>query len=196
MRNPSQGTHSFGVRALSVLAALTIAFGLVGDAVARDRPPPAPRKPRAAAVTRPAVAPYRAARFRAAARPQGPEGVHPKEPAPNRFAAAGGPHHPFASPASRQEFERHRAEHHAAIVAARSRLPVRPMPGERGFTGVPPAGETRFVSNEMVFHVPPNVPRQTVDNLAQRLGLATVDSHNVALTGGTMYRFRVADGKG
>jgi hypothetical protein len=184
------------VRALSVFAALTIAFGLVGDAVARDRPPPAPRKPKAAAVTRPAAAPYRAASFRAAARPKGPEAVHTKEPAPNRFAAAGGPHHPFVSPASRKEFERHRTEHHAAIVAARSRLPVRPMPGERGFTGVPPAGETRFVSNEMVFHVPPNVPRQTVENLAQRLGLATVDSHNVALSGGTMYRFRVADGKG
>ena len=70
------------------------------------------------------------------------------------------------------------------------------MPGEHGFTGVPPAGETRFVSNEMVFHVAPNVSRQAVDNVARKLGLSTVDLHNVALTGGTLFRFRVADGRG
>jgi hypothetical protein len=115
-------------------------------------------------------------------------------PTANRFATAG---RPFASPAAlRQGYERHRAEHKAALFAARSRLPQRPMPGERGFTGVPPAGETRFVSNEMVFHVAPNVSRQAVDNVARKLGLSTVDSHNVALTGGTLFRFRVADGRG
>jgi subtilisin family serine protease len=92
--------------------------------------------------------------------------------------------------------ERRRAEHKAAILAARGRLPHRPFPGERSFTGVPPAGETRFVSQEMVFHVGPNVSRQAVDDAARKLGLSAVGSHNVALTGGTLFRFRVADGRG
>jgi hypothetical protein len=39
-------------------------------------------------------------------------------------------------------------------------LPHRPFPGEAGFTGVPPRGETRFVSNEMVVHVGAEVSPQ------------------------------------
>jgi hypothetical protein len=71
----------------------------------------------------------------------------------------------------------------------------RPMIGERGFTGVPPAGETRFLTNEMVFHVPPNVSAQTVDTVARRLGLSTIASQSFNLSGGTLFRFRVTDGR-
>jgi subtilisin family serine protease len=71
----------------------------------------------------------------------------------------------------------------------------RPMIGERGFTGVPPAGETRFLTNEMVFHVPPNVSAQTVNTVARRLGLSTVASQSFNLSGGTLFRFRVTDGR-
>ena len=198
MRNPSKATHPVGVRALSILAGLAIALSLAGDAAARDRSYPPPRKARTAAVKNPrAVA--RPANVRAADA-RGAEGTRLNTPSlgtANRFGAAGALHRPFTSPAAfRQDYERHRVEHKAALLAARSRLPQRPMPGERGFTGVPPAGETRFISNEMVFHVAPNVSRQTVDSVARKLGLSTVDSHNVALTGGTLFRFRVADGRG
>jgi subtilisin family serine protease len=48
----------------------------------------------------------------------------------------------------------------------------------------------------MVFHVGPNVSRQAVDEAARKLGLSAVASHSVALTGGTLFRFRVADGRG
>jgi subtilisin family serine protease len=71
----------------------------------------------------------------------------------------------------------------------------RPMIGERGFTGVPPAGETRFLTNEMVFHVPSNVSPQAVDNAARRLGLSTVASQSFTLSGGTLFRFRITDGR-
>jgi subtilisin family serine protease len=71
----------------------------------------------------------------------------------------------------------------------------RPMIGERGFTGVPAAGETRFLTNEMVFHVPPNVSPQTVDTVARRLGLSTVASQSFNLSGGTLFRFRITDGR-
>jgi Subtilase family len=71
----------------------------------------------------------------------------------------------------------------------------RPLIGERGFTGVPPIGETRFLTNEMVFHVPANVSPQTVDTVARRLGLATVASQSFNLSGGTLFRFRITDGR-
>ncbi len=71
----------------------------------------------------------------------------------------------------------------------------RPLIGERGFTGVPPVGETRFLTNEMVFHVPANVSPQTVDTVARRLGLSTVASQSFNLSGGTLFRFRITDGR-
>src|SRR5216683_2405491 len=91
--------------------------------------------------------------------------------------------------------QRLRIDHRRSILIARSRLPHRPLPGERGFTGVPPAGETRFVSNEMVFQVGANVSQQAVDNAARRLGLTTVGSQSFGLTGGTLLHFRVAQGR-
>jgi hypothetical protein len=78
---------------------------------------------------------------------------------------------------------------------ARNGLPRRPFPGETGFTGVPPRGETRFISNEMVFHVPSNVSPQTVDAAARRLGLVAVSSHNLTLSGGTLFHFRIDNGR-
>jgi subtilisin family serine protease len=77
----------------------------------------------------------------------------------------------------------------------RNGLPRRPFPGEAGFTGVPPRGETRFISNEMVFHVAPNVAPATVDAAAHRLGLVTVASHNLSLSGGTLMHFRIDNGR-
>ena len=60
---------------------------------------------------------------------------------------------------------------------------------------MPPRGETRFISNEMVFHVASNVAPATVDAAARRLGLVTVASHNLSLSGGTLVHFRIDDGR-
>lgn len=88
-----------------------------------------------------------------------------------------------------------RFDHRRDINVARIRLPPRPFPGSVGFTGVPPAGETRFVSTETVFHVGPNVSRQTVDATAKRLGLTVVSAQTSALTGGTLYHFGLPPGR-
>jgi hypothetical protein len=104
--------------------------------------------------------------------------------------------HPFT--AFRPDFRRDPrlwAEHRRSIVIARSRLPHRPFPGERGFTGVPPAGERRFVPNEMVFQLGDNVSQQRLDAVARRLGLSTVSSQSFGLTGSTLVNFRIADGR-
>jgi Subtilase family len=99
------------------------------------------------------------------------------------------------SRATPREYRQFQAQHRQAIFAARARLPFRPLPGMRGFTGVPPVGETRFVSNEMVFHVGSGVSQQTIDAAVRRLGLSTVASQSIGLTGGTLFHFRVADGR-
>jgi hypothetical protein len=96
---------------------------------------------------------------------------------------------------STQDYRRVQVDHRRSILLARSLLPIRPLPGQRGFTGVPQVGETRFVSNEMVFQVGPNVSQQTIDNVARRLGLSAVASESFALTGGTLIHFRVAGGR-
>ncbi len=82
----------------------------------------------------------------------------------------------------------------ATSVLARNGLPHRPLPGEAGFTGVPPRGETRFVSNEMVVHVGSEVSPQALDAAARRLGLTAVGIQNLALSGGRLIHFRMAHG--
>src|SRR5262249_17529576 len=61
--------------------------------------------------------------------------------------------------------------------------------------GVPPRGETRFVSGEMVMHVGADVSPQALDAAARRLGLTTLATHNVALSGGTLVHFRIDSGQ-
>ena len=88
-----------------------------------------------------------------------------------------------------------RVDHRRDINVARLRLPPRPFPGTAGFTAVPPAGETRFISTEMVFHVGPNVSQQTVNATAARLGLTVVGVQASGITGGTLYHFRLPPGR-
>jgi hypothetical protein len=97
-----------------------------------------------------------------------------------------------ANPIERLRF---RADHRREIFAVRRLLPVRPLPGQPGFTGVPPVGETRFVQTEMVFRIGPNVSRQSLDDTARRLGLTVIGSQNIGIAGGTLYHFRVAQGR-
>ena len=182
MGEPSRRKPSVGASVLSLLTALSLALAITGDAVARDRAArdasvAARKAARAAAVKKP-----NAEHRRPLAEPSGSKlaGVGPigLPGGATRPPVAAAAHHALlSSPAAVQAFERRRVEHRASILAARSRLPARPLPGERGFTGVPPPGEKRFVSNELVFHVAPNVSRQAVDDVARKLGLSTLGSH-------------------
>jgi hypothetical protein len=89
-----------------------------------------------------------------------------------------------------------RLQHSAQILSLQRRLPHRPLPWERNFTGVPPVGETRFVSTEMMLQVGGNVSRQRVEEVARRYGLTAVATQSSALTGGTLFQFRVPGGRG
>jgi subtilisin family serine protease len=118
-----------------------------------------------------------------------PKGFNPKGVAPKQLLS--GPLR-GATPIARLQL---RADHRRELLAARRLLPVRLLPGERGFTAVPPAGETRFRSTEMVFRVGPNVSPQALQAAMQRHGLTTIGSEDVGLAGGTVYHFQVAGGR-
>jgi hypothetical protein len=70
-----------------------------------------------------------------------------------------------------------------------------PLPGQRGFTGVPPAGERRFLQNEMVLHIGSEISPQTVQSVAARLGLTQIGYQNFDQVGRGLYRFRIGDGR-
>src|SRR5262245_2823180 len=207
MRRQGSGRlrRGFVAGAVACLAAAALTLGLTGDALAIN----SPLYLRKAAKTAAAIKPLRTGKGRSAALSKGAtpgngalsSNAGRTDPArsaavANRSASTGplGAHRDFLR-LSAPERLRLRAEHRNAILAVHARLPQRPLPGERGFTGVPPAGENRFVSNEMVLQVGANVSRATVDGVARRLGLSAVASQTVGLTGGTMIRFRVADGR-
>jgi hypothetical protein len=82
-----------------------------------------------------------------------------------------------------------------AGAIARNGLPHRPFPGEAGFSGVPPRGETRFVSDEMIVHVGSDVSPQALDAAARRLGLTSVGSQPLSLSGGRLIHFRITGGQ-
>jgi hypothetical protein len=102
--------------------------------------------------------------------------------------------HRFARAKSPVERGKLRINHLRDINAARLRLPPRPFPGTPKFTGVPPVGETRFVSSEMVFHVAPNVSRATAEAAAKRHGMVIVAERRSSITGGTLYICRIPAG--
>ena len=122
-------------------------------------------------------------------------GANPNQPNLNRAASlrAGARRDLSRMPA--RDYQRLRVDHRRAILSARARLPRLPLPFERGFSGVPAVSETRFVSTEMVFQAGPNVSQQTLDAVARRLGLSMIGSQTSSLTGGTLLRLRVADGR-
>jgi len=88
-----------------------------------------------------------------------------------------------------------RADHRRELLDVRRLLPVRLLPGDRGFTAVPPPTETRLVRTEMVFRVGPNASPQALQAAMRRHGLTPISSENMGLAGGTVYHFQVTSGR-
>ena len=58
-------------------------------------------------------------------------------------------------------------------------------------SGAPPAGERRFVPNEIVLRMPSTLTGQALDDLARRHDLIRLESRTVALTGATFHRWLI-----
>lgn len=84
-----------------------------------------------------------------------------------------------------------RSTHRAELFAIRGRMPVRPLPGERNFTGVPPVTENRFVNTEMVCQWGPDMTQAGIDEIARQHNLTILAVQRSALTGGTLVHFRI-----
>ncbi len=63
--------------------------------------------------------------------------------------------------------------------------------GGNNGSGVPPRGERRFVPDEIITVFSPNVTPQAIDQIARRYDLTQLESQSFALTGNTLYRWRV-----
>lgn len=86
-----------------------------------------------------------------------------------------------------------------------SNAAVRPVPGvdepaqpsaqPRRTSGIPAAGERRFVTNEVVIEVVGRPSQQEVDALARRHQLNRQESQAFELSGTTMFRWTIPDGR-
>jgi subtilisin family serine protease len=88
---------------------------------------------------------------------------------------------------------------------AAANAPVRPTPGvdepappsaqPRRTSGLPPAGERRFITNEVVIEVAGRPSQTEVDALARRHQLNRQESQAFELSGTTMFRWTIPDGR-
>ncbi len=84
---------------------------------------------------------------------------------------------------------------------AQSLPPVRPSPQAgttaqslRGGFNLPPAGETRFVANEVMLDIPAGVTTQALDAIAARHTMTRLETRSFRLTGRTLHRWRLDGG--
>jgi subtilisin family serine protease len=77
--------------------------------------------------------------------------------------------------------------------SARRPPPRQQQSARRARSGVPPAGETRMVPDEVVIELPNTVPAQQVEALQRRYRLERLESRAMTLAGTTYYRWRIPD---
>ncbi len=68
-------------------------------------------------------------------------------------------------------------------------------PAQSRRSGVPPAGERRFVADEVMVRLPPSLTARMIDDLTRKLGLTSIESQQIALTGSTFHRWRIPAGR-
>jgi hypothetical protein len=71
--------------------------------------------------------------------------------------------------------------------------PVARAPQPRPNSGVPPAGETRFVQDEVLFELRPGASPQTADEIGRQERLQRLASQPLELLGTTLYRYKIKD---
>src|SRR5262249_7280922 len=70
-------------------------------------------------------------------------------------------------------------------------MPVMPLPPG---SGLPPIGETRFSSDELVFQFASGTTPQQIGSIVQRFGLTIVAQETIGMLGRTVYTLRIANG--
>src|SRR5262249_6540169 len=70
----------------------------------------------------------------------------------------------------------------------------RPGPGPLP-SGMPPAGENRFIPNEVAVQLGSSIPEERIEALMREFGLETISRQTFTVLGRTVYRFRILSGK-
>jgi len=70
-----------------------------------------------------------------------------------------------------------------------------PVGFDRRVIDIPPPTESRFVKDEVVLQIAGNVTVERLQAAVGRLGLTLLASENLAITGSTVVRFRITDGR-
>lgn len=86
-------------------------------------------------------------------------------------------------------------DYDASPRAQQRRAPNRATNTNR-VSGVPAAGENRYVSDEIVATVPTTIAPRTLTIIERRHRLSRVETHRSALASATLLRWRIADGRG
>ena len=71
-------------------------------------------------------------------------------------------------------------------------LPVIPLPPG---SGMPPDGETRFSSDEVMFQFASAATEQQIADISQRFGLTLLTQQSIGMLGRTIYTFRITNGR-
>ncbi len=87
-------------------------------------------------------------------------------------------------------------EDYDAPQRAQPRRTPNRAPQANRVSGVPAAGENRYVPDEIVATVPRTVAPRTLAAIEQRHRLSRVETHRSALASATLLRWRIADGRG
>jgi hypothetical protein len=73
--------------------------------------------------------------------------------------------------------------------------PKQPQVVQRGGFSVPPAGERRFVSNEVLLNISTTTSARAVDDIARKYRLTRLDMQDFTLTQRRLARLRINDGR-
>src|SRR4029077_4049490 len=75
------------------------------------------------------------------------------------------------------------------------RKPKRVTSGRNNNINIPPSGETRFITNEILLRFGPGTSEQSRSLMLNRLNLTPLESQTFALTGQTIGRYRIEGGR-
>jgi len=79
------------------------------------------------------------------------------------------------------------------LLGERNNPPANGSPAKA--SGLPAAGERRFIADEVTISLPSHLTRQALEALALRHRLTPIESHQIGLTGTSMHRLRISDGR-
>jgi subtilisin family serine protease len=69
-----------------------------------------------------------------------------------------------------------------------------PVQIARNGFNLPPPGETRFLTDEVMLDIPSSIPTRLLDTIAARYGMTRLESKTFRLTGRTLHRWRIEKG--